>query len=79
MQGFIKKYSFAIIGVVIGAIGGYVYWAQVGCTGNSCPIYSVWWRSTLYGAVFGGLLGSIAQDLFKKKNKTPIEPESPDQ
>ena len=44
------------IGVVIGAIAGYVYYFYIGCASGSCAITSKPFNSTLYGAVMGGLL-----------------------
>jgi hypothetical protein len=52
----VSKYKLAIIGVVIGAIVGYLYYHFVGCTNGSCSITSKPLNSTLYGALMGGLL-----------------------
>ncbi len=65
----IKKIIWPIAGAVLGALAGYLYWYYVGCTGGSCPIYSVWWRSTLYGAIMGGLLFSLFEDLLGKYDR----------
>lgn len=46
-----------IIGVFIGAIAGLTYWHFIGCASGTCAITSVWYRSTLYGAMMGALLG----------------------
>lgn len=53
-----------VIGVLIGAVAGYIYWQQIGCSSGTCKITSKWHNSTAYGAVMGGLLFSI----FKKEN-----------
>ncbi len=53
---------FSIFGIVIGVIGGYIYYLKVGCTSGSCPITSNPFMSMLWGGVIGYLLG----DLFKK-------------
>lgn len=66
----IKKFIPVIAGVVLGGLAGYIYWYKVGCLGGSCPIYSVWYKSTFYGMLLGGLLGSLVQDLFKTKPKS---------
>jgi hypothetical protein len=58
----IKKLMWPALGAVLGAGTGYLYWLFIGCTGDVCPIYSVWWRSTLYGAVLGGLVFSLLED-----------------
>ena len=62
-----KKYSIAL-GVILGAIGGYFYWQEVGCLGGTCLISSVWYNSTLYGAVMGGLLVSLVLPKNKVQN-----------
>lgn len=63
MITFIKQYILWIIGVMAGALAGYIYWQQVGCLSGSCSITSSPINSTLYGAVMGGLL----LNLFKKE------------
>jgi len=69
---FISKYKFLVIFSIAGAIGGFLYWKFIGCQSGTCPIKSVWYWSTLYGALVGLLLGSIINDLVikfrKKKN-----------
>lgn len=54
-----KKYKIKIIFFVLGALGGFLYWKFVGCTSGTCPIKSVWYWSTLWGAAFGYLLGDL--------------------
>jgi len=63
MKKFAKKHLLTIIGVVVGAIAGYFYWRQVGCSSGSCAITSKPFNSTIYGAIMGGLLFSM----FKKQ------------
>lgn len=66
---FIRKYKLAIIGVVVGTVGGYLYWRFVGCSSGSCPITSSPTMSTIWGAVMGGLVF----DMFKKKERKQDE------
>ncbi len=54
-----------IVGLLIGAIAGYCYYAWVGCVSGSCPITSKPVNSTLYGAFMGGLLFNM---FVKEKN-----------
>ena len=44
------------IGIVVGAIAGYLYYFYVGCANGTCAITSKPLNSTLYGAVMGGLI-----------------------
>lgn len=53
---FIKKYKLTIIGIIAGAIAGYLYYSYIGCASGSCAITSKPLNSTLYGALMGGLL-----------------------
>ncbi|MEO8446417.1 MAG: DUF6132 family protein [bacterium] len=57
-MNFIQKYKLTIIGVLVGAIGGYAYYHFVGCVSGTCAITSKPLNSTLYGAMMGGLLFS---------------------
>jgi cobalamin synthase len=59
-----KKFNFwPVIGAVLGAIGGYIYYIQVGCNSGSCGITSNPYMSMLWGAAMGYLLF----DLFTRK------------
>tara|TARA_R110000751_G_scaffold141583_1_gene245079 strand:- start:56 stop:250 length:195 start_codon:yes stop_codon:yes gene_type:complete len=63
----IKKGIFlTTIGVVIGAITGYLYYAEIGCLSGTCAITSKPINSTLYGGLMGGLLFSIFIKSSKK-------------
>ena len=63
MISLFKKYNLLLIGVALGAIGGYAYYFYIGCASGQCAITSSPVNSTLYGMVLGGL----ALDLFKSK------------
>jgi hypothetical protein len=43
--------------VVLGALGGFAYYAFIGCTNGTCPITSNPYISTGYGALIGTVLG----------------------
>jgi hypothetical protein len=47
------------IGVIVGAIAGYLYYFYVGCASGTCAITSKPLNSTLYGAAMGGLLFNL--------------------
>ena len=59
MKKWILKNKLLLLGILIGATAGFVYWQQVGCVSGTCMITSKWHNSTAYGALMGGLLFSI--------------------
>lgn len=69
IKNFLSKYKLTVIGIVAGAIGGYLYYHFIGCNSGTCAITSRPLNSTLYGALMGGLFLNI----FKKGNKKIIE------
>lgn len=66
-MNFILKYKLTILGLLVGAIGGYMYYHFVGCASGTCAITSRPVNSTLYGAMMGGLFFNMFQ-----KEKTKI-------
>jgi hypothetical protein len=67
MINWILNKKTSIIVTFIGAGGGYLYWYFIGCEDGTCAITSIWYRTTIYGAIMGLLLGSIIKDIFTKK------------
>ncbi len=65
----LKKYKLTVLGILLGAIFGYMYYHFVGCASGTCSITSNPLNSTLYGAMMGGLLFNI----FEKKSKKNIK------
>jgi hypothetical protein len=55
---FIHQHKLALIGLLTGAFGGYLYYHFVGCASGTCLITSKPLNSTLYGAMMGALLFS---------------------
>ena len=64
-MNFVKTNILVIAGIIVGSIAGYLYWKFIGCNSGTCLITSKPLNSTIYGAVMGGLILSMA-----KKNKT---------
>ncbi len=60
-----KGIIITTIGVLVGAISGYLYYHFVGCASGTCSITSKPLNSTLYGSLMGGLLFN----LFVKSEK----------
>ena len=69
MKRWLANNRISIIGAIIGAIAGYIYWQQVGCVSGTCAITSKPVNSTLYGA----LLGYLVFNLFKKEKQKPAD------
>jgi hypothetical protein len=68
-MNFLKSKKLQLLFLLIGAICGFLYWKFVGCSAGSCPIKSVWYWSTLIGAILGYLLSDIIGDFIKKRKK----------
>lgn len=78
MKEFVKKNKLLIIFAFTGAIAGFLYWKFIGCLSGTCPIKSVWYLSTIYGALLGFLAGSLINDVvikFRKKKSVRHDPE----
>ncbi len=67
-QSFFSKIPvISLVGLIVGALGGYIYYLEIGCVSGTCAITSNPWMSTLWGAAFGYLVF----DMFRgKKTKT---------
>lgn len=66
MIQWIRQNKLSVIGICVGAMGGFMYWKFVGCSSGTCPITSKPINSTLYGALMGYLLFNIFQPANKK-------------
>jgi len=65
MKYWILSNKLYLIGAILGAIAGFLYWKYIGCLTGTCAITSSPLRSTVYFAVFGILFFG----LFKKEQK----------
>lgn len=65
MKKWILQNKLYIIGAVLGAVAGYLYWLYIGCLTGTCAITSDPARSTLY---FAGM-GALFLGMFKKGSK----------
>jgi len=64
-KSFLHSNFLSLIGIIIGAISGFLYWKYVGCLTGTCKITSNPINSTAYFALMGGLIfGS-----FKKQKQ----------
>ena len=69
MKKWFKNNVLYLIGAAVGAVAGYVYWQQVGCSSGSCMITSKPVNSTIYGA----LMGSLLLGMLKNEKKVVIK------
>ena len=53
------------IGVIGAGTAGFPYWKYVGCLTGNCAITSVWYKSTLYGMLMGGMIFDLIKDNLK--------------
>ena len=65
MKKWLNNNKLYLAGAMIGAIAGFFYWQQVGCSSGTCSITSKPFNSSIYGAMMGALL----LGLFKKENR----------
>ncbi len=61
----INRHKKSIIGVLIGALAGYLYYFFIGCSSGTCMIASNPWVAVPYFA----FMGYLFTGLIKKKNE----------
>lgn len=74
MKKLITNNRREVIGVVIGAIAGWLYWRFVGCTSGGCMITSSPVISTLYGAAMGFFVSGTFKKSKSANASKPITP-----
>jgi uncharacterized membrane protein YeaQ/YmgE (transglycosylase-associated protein family) len=72
MKKWFKNNALYIIGALIGALAGYLYWQQIGCATGTCMITSKPINSTVYGALMGSLLFGMFKKEIKKESNHDI-------
>ncbi|RMG71307.1 MAG: hypothetical protein D6722_07145 [Bacteroidetes bacterium] len=78
MKSFLFRHRFYVLGGLLGAVAGYLYWQEIGCLSGSCAITSTWERMTPYGALMGGLLGGMVQDWWDDRHREETPSERPE-
>ncbi len=64
IKSYIKQSRLTIIGIIVGSLGGYLFWHYIGCMSGTCPITS----SPLNSAIFGSIIGGLVFSMFKANN-----------
>jgi hypothetical protein len=68
MKKWVISNRLYLIGALVGAVAGWLYWRQVGCSSGTCLITSKPLNSTLYGAMMGALFfGMLKKENFQKE------------
>lgn len=65
-MSILKKYWKLLLGVCIGAVGGFSYYYFIGCNGGTCPLTSKPLPSTAWGALIG-LVWAFPEKIKEKK------------
>ncbi len=68
LKKWLAKNKFSLIGAIVGAVLGYLYWNFVGCSSGTCAITSSPVNSTIYGA----LMGFLIVGMFKTDKKKDV-------
>lgn len=69
MKKWLLNNKLTVIGAIVGAIGGYLYYYFVGCASGTCGITSSPINSTLYFAILGGLIVNLIKPETKKSTE----------
>jgi hypothetical protein len=69
MKKWLVNNRLTIIGAILGAIGGFLYYYFIGCASGTCAITSSPINSTLYFAVLGGLIMNMIKPETKKSTE----------
>jgi len=69
MKKWLLNNKLTVIGAILGAIGGFLYYYFVGCASGTCGITSSPINSTFYFAVLGGLIMNMIKPETKKSTE----------
>ncbi len=72
MKEFIKKHKYALLLLIPGIIGGYIYWKYIGCLSGTCSIKSNWQSMIIFGGLIGYFVGDGVDDIIKKRKDKKV-------
>ena len=56
-----KRFNFIyLILILLGVLGGFLYYYFIGCSSGSCPLKSNPWLMMMYGGLIGYILADAA-------------------
>lgn len=67
MKEFLIRNKIYLLGGIFGAIGGYIYWANVGCETGTCRLKSSPVATILFGTIIGLLLSDWTRSFISRK------------
>lgn len=70
MKKWMLQNKLYLIGALLGAVAGYLYWLYIGCMSGGCAITSDPTRSTLYFSVMGALFLGMFKKAANKEAPT---------
>ena len=73
MKKFIQSKFWQILGGVIGALAGYIYWKEIGCSTGTCPITSKPLNSVVYFGVLGYFVSGTIKDFKVQRTKNKVQ------
>ncbi len=59
----LSNYIWPLTGILVGGLGGFIYWNEVGCLTGTCPLKSQWQTMVPYGMMLGYLITSFIKPL----------------
>ena len=62
----LSEYKWVIIGTLLGGIGGFFYWKEIGCITGTCPLKSQWQTMVPYGMLMGYVGSDFIQSIFNR-------------
>lgn len=72
MKVFFKRHRLEIVGALVGALGGYLYYYYVGCMNGTCALTADPRTMMIYGALVGYFLFKLFSGGGKPKKAAEV-------